>query len=310
LDLLLTGALQPSAENSITQIIENDSPVTNTPPMAPSGLAAVPFLTGTTLSWNAASDDQTPASGLSYNVRIGTTPGGFDIVSPEADVVTGWRRLPALGNAGENLFSIYNLPPGTYYWSVQAIDSAFAGSPFAPEGRFSVGAPLVATGTASSVQFTSAVLNGTLIANGAAATAWFDWGATTYYGNSTTSQGLSQGTNQLTLALEASPLHPGATYNYRIVASNAYGVSFGVNQRFTTATNPPPPLFTSVTAQPGGGVLLVMQGSGGVSYTLLVSTNLPQWTPVTILSAAAGGQIQFLDTTTNSSARYYRLRYP
>jgi hypothetical protein len=310
LDLLLTGSEQPLGNDPITEIIKNDCLVTNTPPTAPTGLSSVVSLTGATVSWNAATDAQTASAGLSYNFRIGTVPGGFDIVSPEADVATGWRRLPALGNAGERLFSIVNLPPGTYYWSVQAIDSAFAGSPFAPEAQFAVGSPLVTTGAASSVQFSSAVLNGTLIANAAAATAWFQWGATTNYGSTTTSQELSQGTNSLTLALLASPLEPGAIYNYRLIASNSFGVSFGANQTFITPVTPPPPMFTGVSTQSGGQMLLKMQGSGGVFYTLLASTNLQQWETVTNLPAGPDGQLTFLVTTTNQSTRFFRLRFP
>jgi hypothetical protein len=310
LDLLLTGSEQPLGDEPITEIIKNDCAVTNTPPTAPTGLSSVASLTSVALSWHAATDAQTPSAGLTYNVRVGTVQGGFDVVCPQADVATGWRRLPALGNAGERLFSFFNLPPGTYYWSVQAVDSAFAGSPFASEAQFAVGAPVVTTGTASSIQFTSAVLNGTLIANGAAAAAWFQWGATTNYGSLTTSQELSQGTNLLTLALLASPLQPGTTYNYRLVATNSFGASFGANQTFTTPVNPPPPMFTGASIQNGGQLLLKMQGGSGVSYTLLASTNLQQWVAVTNLTAALDGQLLFLDTTTHQPTRFFRLRFP
>ncbi len=51
-----------------------------------------------------------------------------------ADPATGYRRIPALGNAQKRLFWILKgLPSGTYYWSVQAIDTAFCGSAWAPE---------------------------------------------------------------------------------------------------------------------------------------------------------------------------------
>jgi len=38
------------------------------------------------------------------------------------------------------LSATLNLPPGIYYWSVQAVDGAFAGSPFAQEEAFEVDA--------------------------------------------------------------------------------------------------------------------------------------------------------------------------
>jgi hypothetical protein len=37
-----------------------------------------------TLRWNAATDQQTPAPGLTYNLRVGTTPGGAEIISPHS----------------------------------------------------------------------------------------------------------------------------------------------------------------------------------------------------------------------------------
>jgi hypothetical protein len=88
-------------------------------------------------SWNEASDAQTPASGLTYNLRVGTTPGGADLVGPMA-ANDGRRRLPQFGNAQHNLsWPVTGLPTGQpLYWSVQAVDSAFAGSAFAPETNF------------------------------------------------------------------------------------------------------------------------------------------------------------------------------
>jgi hypothetical protein len=66
---------------------------------------------------------------------VGTTPGGNDIVSPMANLSTGYRRVPGfLGNVNQNTSWEMTLPaPGTYYWSVQAVDGGSAGSVFAVE---------------------------------------------------------------------------------------------------------------------------------------------------------------------------------
>jgi hypothetical protein len=48
----------------------------------------------------------------------------------------GTRRLPQPGNAGlrrSARVSLERLPPGRIYWSVQAVDHGYAGSPFAPD---------------------------------------------------------------------------------------------------------------------------------------------------------------------------------
>ena len=91
------------------------------------------------LTWQAPAG--TPATGraLSYNLRVGRTSGGVDLVSPQADAATGKRLLHALGNAGAaKVRKLTNLQPGTYFWSVQTIGQSFTGSPFAPEGVFTV----------------------------------------------------------------------------------------------------------------------------------------------------------------------------
>jgi hypothetical protein len=139
LDILLTGWDQN--DNPISQVFRNQTPFLNSAPAAPTGLAARVTGNGNVqLNWNTASDAQTPAGGLSYNLRVGTAPGASDVVSPEADLSTGFRRLPQIGNAQERLSAtVTNLTPGaTYYWSVQAVDTNFAGSPFAPEASFTL----------------------------------------------------------------------------------------------------------------------------------------------------------------------------
>jgi hypothetical protein len=146
LDFLLTG--NATALNSvISQVWKNAVEATNRPPTAPVGLSVTATGTVATLSWNAGGDSQTPAAGLSYNLRIGTTPGGSDILAP-ASAASGLRRLPQLGNAQQGLTAAFNYTVGTpYYWSVQAVDAGFAGSPFAAEGNFKILSP-----TASVIQ--------------------------------------------------------------------------------------------------------------------------------------------------------------
>jgi hypothetical protein len=98
------------------------------------------FTQGVThLGWYPGKDLQS-SSRLSYNIRVGSTPGGQDIVSP-LSLTNGFRLVPRLGNAQMRTNTVLNLPPGTYYWSVQAIDTAFAGGPFAMEASFVVPPP-------------------------------------------------------------------------------------------------------------------------------------------------------------------------
>ena len=107
----------------------------NHQPEAPEGLQAINMDSVMFLVWNYADDTETPPEGLSYNVRVGSTPGGCDIISPMADTASGYRRIVRPGNAGHNRFyKLYGLEFGeTYYWSVQSIDNNFTGSAFAEE---------------------------------------------------------------------------------------------------------------------------------------------------------------------------------
>ena len=139
LDVLVTGNTSWTTFAVFSGIYRNLSPVTNIPPTAPIGLTAAVSSNSVTLAWTAASDRQTPAAGLAYNLRVGTAPGRWDIVSPEADPASGLRRLPATGAVQRANAVLKNLPYGAaYYWSAQAVDAALAGSPFAAEGSFSL----------------------------------------------------------------------------------------------------------------------------------------------------------------------------
>ena len=146
LDILLAGM---SANGNVSLIYRNTIGKANTPPSAPSNLTASTSGSTATLSWSQALDNQTAQAGLTYNLRVGrTTPNGVEIVSPLSNLANGFRRVPKIGNTNHRTsLAIKNLPVGIYYWSVQAIDNAFAGSAFAAERSFTVSAnraPVVA----------------------------------------------------------------------------------------------------------------------------------------------------------------------
>jgi hypothetical protein len=139
LDILLTGN---TGTGSISRVYWNFIPITNTPPATPTGLTTTLSSNGVpTLAWTVASDAQTATGGLSYNLRVGTTPGGAELLSPMA-AGNGQRQLPKAGNAGMRLSrTLVGLPLGQpIYWSVQAVDTAFNSSPFADDSSFTFNA--------------------------------------------------------------------------------------------------------------------------------------------------------------------------
>ncbi len=142
LDLAMAGYYY--SNTSTVMIYRNYGGALNTPPSAPTGLTASPSGVNIIFSWNAAIDAQTPAGGLSYNLHVGTTPGASDIFSGMASPSTGLRSIPSLGNTQKRLsWTLKGLPGKTYYWSVQAVDTAFAGSQWAAESTILTYTPAI-----------------------------------------------------------------------------------------------------------------------------------------------------------------------
>ncbi|PIS28762.1 MAG: hypothetical protein COT43_05635 [Candidatus Marinimicrobia bacterium CG08_land_8_20_14_0_20_45_22] len=136
LDILLTG-FTGSSNTYVTKIYCNNNLITNSTPLAPSGLTATTTGSDVTFSWNKSSDTETPQNGLTYNLYVSTTSGGCQVKSPMADSSTGYRKVVQLGNMNHcNSYTLKGLTDGKYYWSVQAIDNAFAGSSWATEYSF------------------------------------------------------------------------------------------------------------------------------------------------------------------------------
>jgi hypothetical protein len=112
----------------------------NQPPAAPTNLVADMDGENVTLSWDAATDDMTPASSLSYEYFLKDGDDNY-MIAPASFVggdMDGKRKVMKLGNAYLNDFVILKgLPAGDYAWGVQAIDASYEGSAFAT-GTFSV----------------------------------------------------------------------------------------------------------------------------------------------------------------------------
>ena len=86
--------------------------------------------------------------GLTYAVRVGTAPGKWDRLAPDASP-EGFRYNLWPGEIGESRKKLLRalIPDQIYYWSVQAISPGFIGGEFSPEHTFTV--PAEATGPVS-----------------------------------------------------------------------------------------------------------------------------------------------------------------
>jgi predicted nucleotidyltransferase len=136
LDILQTGN---HGSSYISNIYRNNNSIPNNLPLSPDGLNSVISNDSLIFSWNKASDNETPQDGLSYNLLLGNSEFGLLMISSMANINNGYRYIPAYGNVCQSTYWTYQIPE-LYkypqialpdYWGVQAIDHAFAGSPFA-----------------------------------------------------------------------------------------------------------------------------------------------------------------------------------
>ena len=108
--------------------------------------------------------------------------------------------------------------------------------------------PEPVTQPASSVKSTEATLKGTINSGGAATTYHFEYGTTTAYGSSSSSESAGSGNEPVSKSLLISNLQPETTYHFRIVGSNTYGTNYGQDSHFTT-----PPSFEFSFGSSGSG---------------------------------------------------------
>ena len=147
-----------SGSSSNLTYVTNESP--STPVLNPptilddqnveEGHVAVEF------SWLASTDDLTLPNGLTYAIKIGTTKGGEEIMSSNANF-NGIRKSAKKGNVEHNLKWKLSLPSGSYYWSVQAIDAAYLGSTFSTSELFTIDATGISSPPKATNQSVSAV---------------------------------------------------------------------------------------------------------------------------------------------------------
>lgn len=102
--------------------------------------------------------------------------------------------------------------------------------------------PSVQTTAASSIGVNSATLNSTVNPNGATTTIYYQYGLTTSYGSTSSSQNI--GTASGSYGISVSSLSANTTYHFRVVASNSGGTTNGNDLTFTTLPQPVPTVQT------------------------------------------------------------------
>jgi uncharacterized repeat protein (TIGR03803 family) len=223
-----------------------------------SAFAQVPVVTtvaATSVSSNSATlnaDVNPEGHAAGYWFQYGTT--------------TSYGSVTATNSAGSGTsqvnvnIAINNLAQGTKYnFRVAATNSS--GTSFGGNLTFTTTAhaPVVTTGTATSITMTGATLQGTANPNGASAAAWFEYGTTTNYGKFSTTNALGTGTNGVPVSINIAGLSPQTTYHFQLVSTNIAGQKFGGDAVFTTQSAQP--TVTTLSAINDNGAQATLQGT-------------------------------------------------
>jgi len=183
-----------------------------------------------------------------------TGAGVLDV--PEEIIQTGANSQTSQNRWGDYaLMSVDPVDNETFWFTTQYIGSG--GSRKTKIASFKIGnAPVATTLPATAVTSVSATLNGTVNPNSLATNYYFEWGTTTAYGNVTSTTAAGSGTANVPVNAAISGLVGGTTYHFRVVASNADGITNGVDLTFT-------PGGAVVTTTAISGITLTGAGSGG-----------------------------------------------
>jgi hypothetical protein len=140
LDFVISGVDADSTYQ--TRLYPNTNQPTNSLPGVPA-LESVcwdPNSDRVIFDWSDVSDAQTGKQAMTYNLQLGTSPNGVEVISPAVDLQTGFYRLARPGSLfSRSAATLRFLPYRTYYWSVQAVDASFAAGPFSDEKTFPLG---------------------------------------------------------------------------------------------------------------------------------------------------------------------------
>ncbi len=137
--------------------------------------------------------------------------------------------------------------------------------------------PIVSTGKASSVTYSSVILYGHVDPRGLATNYVFQYGTTSGYGSQTPLAPAGNGTIGIKVSQAVTGLQPATKYHYRIVALSPAGTTDGIDQTFTTEKVP---LSVQIVATPNpvafGNPFFVegtLSGTGAGTHEIVLQAN-------------------------------------
>jgi hypothetical protein len=173
---------------------------------------------------DTAKDWDVPAQTLSYT--IANSLAGTNLAVINSNGVVSWT--PDFSQAGAtNFLTVVVTDNG-----VQSKSATNAFAVVVGGGGNNGFVPFAASLPAKAVTGTSALLNGFATPNGVGSVAWFEWGASRYYGSTTPPVNVGNGSNVVYVTAPITGLINGQSYHYRLVVSNALTVVRSFEQQF------------------------------------------------------------------------------
>jgi outer membrane protein assembly factor BamB len=160
------------------------------------------------------------------------------------------------------------------------------------------GPPVVITNAATLIASYSATLNGLVEPHGLSTTVYFQYGPTTSYGSTTSTQTKSGNTYQ-SVTTNVTGLAASTTYHFRIVATNSAGTRFGSDGTFTTRTATGAPFVMTNPANKIGSSSARLNGT--VDPHGITTSVYFQYGPTTSYGNTTASQIKTGDTFQNVS---------
>jgi hypothetical protein len=183
---------------------------------------------------NVSSVTITPTSeDTNATIQVQVNNGGF------SNVISGNASSPLMLNAGTNSIEVKVTAQDNVTTKTDRISLWRAAAP-----------PTVTTLPANNAVFFYANLNGLVNPHGSAFTAWFEWGTTASYGNSTPPLSSVPSDSDVWVTWTTG-LPSATTIHFRVIATNSAGTSYGNDMMVTTLTNLPAAVVTGVASDVG-----------------------------------------------------------
>ena len=220
--LIITGVAQTDAGNYSLVVTNLFGSASSSPP------ALLTVIDPPAITSQPASRTNSLGSSASFTVNATGASLHYQWQKDGLDLTDG-ARVSGANSSTLNLVNLAKTDAGNYHVALTNLAGAVTSQDAA---LVVVDALFASTQPATEITTFGAKLNGMAAPEGVAASAWFDWGANSAYGQRTGLQAVGAGRGVIHLASSISGLTRGAIIHFRLAASNSTQLVYGADQHF------------------------------------------------------------------------------